>query len=270
MVGRNAQSFYDLQFAGDRYASATKHVLYADVHKFAALCGLRGQRVLEVGAGRGLFQNIVEDYVAVDLTMEVRHNFRKPFVQASAAFLPFAADSFDGVFTIWTLEHVPDPEMVLTEFRRVLRPGGYLLLAPAWFTPTWAANGYAARAYRELTLREKLIKASIVWSRPFRLAYVVPRRIWRSICRLASRRPIPFRYRELTPNYERFWQSDSDAVNSMDPFDALQWFDSRGDCILNAPGGLRNLLLRPGPLIIQVMKSAASVERQLRRARSTQ
>ena len=40
-----------------------------------------------------------------------------------ATRLSFGADSFDGAFLCWVLEHVGDPLRVLSEVRRVLRPG---------------------------------------------------------------------------------------------------------------------------------------------------
>ena len=40
----------------------------------------------------------------------------------------FAAESFDGVYTIETFVHATDPEGVLAEFFRVLRPGGSIVL----------------------------------------------------------------------------------------------------------------------------------------------
>jgi len=40
--------------------------------------------------------------------------------------LPFEDDSVDGVLTISVLEHLPYPEQVLSEIRRVLRPGGWI------------------------------------------------------------------------------------------------------------------------------------------------
>lgn len=49
-----------------------------------------------------------------------------PLVQASGTRLPARDASLDGVFTCWLLEHVPDPAAVLSECRRVLKPGGRL------------------------------------------------------------------------------------------------------------------------------------------------
>jgi len=48
--------------------------------------------------------------------------------QASATALPFSANSFDGAFLCWILEHVPDPVQVLSEVRRVLKPGSLVAI----------------------------------------------------------------------------------------------------------------------------------------------
>jgi len=63
-----------------------------------------------------------------------------------------------------------------------------------------------------------------------------------------------FRYRLLVPNYEIWWQPDSDAINSMDPYEAITWFTSRGDECLNYRGHLDQLTVRTGPLIFRVRK----------------
>ncbi|HET6148591.1 MAG TPA: methyltransferase domain-containing protein [Polyangia bacterium] len=50
-------------------------------------------------------------------------------VRADAAELPFASGSFDGVHARLVLRHLVDPARALAEARRVLRPGGRLVVA---------------------------------------------------------------------------------------------------------------------------------------------
>ncbi|MGZ3691129.1 MAG: class I SAM-dependent methyltransferase [Pseudobdellovibrio sp.] len=43
--------------------------------------------------------------------------------EMDAGAMEFKGNSFDGAFLCWILEHVPDPKRILSEVRRVLRPG---------------------------------------------------------------------------------------------------------------------------------------------------
>ena len=47
---------------------------------------------------------------------------------ARAEMLPFYDDYFDVAMTIWVLEHVQRPELILAEAKRVLKPGGRIIL----------------------------------------------------------------------------------------------------------------------------------------------
>ena len=48
--------------------------------------------------------------------------------QQDAARMSFAADTFDGAFVCWLLEHVADAAQILAEVRRVLRPGSPVVI----------------------------------------------------------------------------------------------------------------------------------------------
>lgn len=77
-----------------------------------------GARVLEVGSGG---RRLAPHVINLDL-----QPFPNVDVVADAQFLPFKAASFDLVFAVALLEHVPSPEAVLDQIERALRPGGIL------------------------------------------------------------------------------------------------------------------------------------------------
>lgn len=85
-------------------------------------------RVLDAGAGRGAYRAIIgrhaSQYVGLDVGLSAA-----TAVVGDAQRLPFADGSFDTVFCSQVLEHVPEPWLALAEFRRVLKPGGYLILS---------------------------------------------------------------------------------------------------------------------------------------------
>lgn len=60
---------------------------------------------------------------------------RTRFLVANYHALPFPDASFDGVYTMESFVHSPDPGHGLTEFFRVLRPGGRLVMCEYSSTP---------------------------------------------------------------------------------------------------------------------------------------
>lgn len=127
----------------------------------SAACGA----VLEVGAGTGInFSHYRQDarVFALDESREMLAAARKrpcracaTVTQADAQSLPFAAHTFQTVLGTLVFCSIPDPARALAEIRRVLQPGGLLLLlehtrghhplAAAltdWLNPVWfALNG---------------------------------------------------------------------------------------------------------------------------------
>jgi SAM-dependent methyltransferase len=71
------------------------------------------------------------DISAAAVRLYARHNPAALRIEQADIFrLPFADGSFDGVYNLGVMEHFTRAEItrVLTEFRRVLRPGGKVLL----------------------------------------------------------------------------------------------------------------------------------------------
>jgi SAM-dependent methyltransferase len=255
---KKEKGFYDKEYSQSRYAVelGEQHAAYVALKNFIVKYRLCDKRCLEVGCGRGFFQDLVEDYTGVDLSDSVRQNLHKPFYQTSATELPFGNDEFDAIWSVYTLEHIPEPEKALTEMRRVLKPGGLIFLKPAWQCRPWAASGFSVRPYKDFDLRGKLVKASIPIRNSilFRSLYVFPRRIVRSFVYVRGKAHTKFAYKQLNPNYDHYWQPDSDAVNSMDPYEAVLWFISRGDTCLSYTNFLSRFFVKTGAVIFRIMK----------------
>jgi hypothetical protein len=155
---------------------------------------------------------------------------------------------------------VPNPEQALTEIRRVVKDNGLLFLLPAWNCTPWAAEGYPVRPYSDFGLKGKLIKASlpVVESTLFKAAYFFPSRLIRESYGKVSGAPTRLHYQPLNPNYKQYWMGDSDAINSLDYFETMLWFTSRGDECVNC--GLHPVWENKA-LIIRVHKSGGNSSR---------
>jgi SAM-dependent methyltransferase len=107
------------------------------ISTFRRLAGrLPGTRVLDVGSGEGTFSKVAREggaqVVAVDfaeaMVAATAARAAVPVVRGSADALPFDSGHFGVVVALDIIEHLYQPERALAEFRRVLAPGGRLLL----------------------------------------------------------------------------------------------------------------------------------------------
>lgn len=83
-------------------------------------------RILDLGCGVGHSYHLLSprETVGVDLDAEALAGQGRETHVADMRDLPFPDDDFDGVLSVQSIEHVPDPERVLAEVHRVLKPGG--------------------------------------------------------------------------------------------------------------------------------------------------
>lgn len=136
------------------------------IRTVAALVGDLGRRrVIDVGCGIGNFSNLAatsgaEVVVPIDFAQSMVSATHQrypslPLVRGSAIALPTRASTFDVAFALDVIEHLYEPHTLVDELRRVLKPGGIAVV-------TTDRDGFALG--------------------------LLPRRVFRQVRRLASRR----------------------------------------------------------------------------------
>lgn len=133
-----AEGFYN--WLGARHDWAEFYESKAKEVALRSLSLKPGLRVLNAGSGTGKdHQKIVEelfpggDAIALDLSWEMirltRDKTSSPSLQAAVDRIPLRDGSFDRIFSSYVLDLIPGRDMssVLSEFKRLLRPGGIMV-----------------------------------------------------------------------------------------------------------------------------------------------
>jgi sterol 24-C-methyltransferase len=145
-------------------------------HLFDSLGLEKGDKVLDAGCGEGhVAIHLAERELqveAIDVVdrhiVKARRNVKAEGLETSVAVRKmdyhhldgFAAETFDGAYTMETFVHATEPEAALGEFYRVLKPGGSIAMyeydhatvssAPGYLQESWSQiNKYAAMPANE-------------------------------------------------------------------------------------------------------------------------
>jgi ubiquinone/menaquinone biosynthesis C-methylase UbiE len=144
-------------------------------------------RVLDLGAGTGrigeAFVAAGDSYVGIDVSARMLARFAEKMsggggrlpalAQAGGQALPFPSDTFDAVLMVQVIGGTPGWREVLSEARRVLRPGGSLVLGKA-VGPPLGLDG-RMRAQLALILSEAGVEMQRRGARPEEaLAWLTP------------------------------------------------------------------------------------------------
>ena len=132
-----------LEFTGERFTpECVREIWYEHFHRYAlAARWCTNTRTLDAACGEGygsaLLARSAASVDAVDISEQaITHANQRyghldglEFHQADCTSLPFDDDEFDRVVSFETLEHLGAQDELLAEFRRVLKPDGFLVLS---------------------------------------------------------------------------------------------------------------------------------------------
>ena len=96
-------------------------------------------RVVDLACGWGAGTNLLGEHCQRAIGVDIRRAYLRAarqrysadnvvFVAGDGTRVPFADASVDAVVSVHTMEHVPDDHRFLEEVRRILRPGGRLMI----------------------------------------------------------------------------------------------------------------------------------------------
>lgn len=158
-------------------------------------------RTLDVGCGSSRILEDLPGAVGLDVAMpKLRFMARRGCrtVRGSASALPFRDAAFDEVVFSQVLEHLPDGRRPLAEIRRVLRPGGRLIIGTPdysrlfwwileWFYGKLRPQAYAHQHISRYTHRSMRRLLAEHGFEPLRSLYVGGA----ELIQLAHKRPLP-------------------------------------------------------------------------------
>lgn len=115
---------------------------YVEIKKIRDITTLpKGKVVLEIGCGNGNGAKLIQKYFSPKqiYAIDIDQNMIKiakdkvkddniSFMMASATNLPFESDTFDAIFDFGVIHHIPNWGECIKELKRVLKPGGELII----------------------------------------------------------------------------------------------------------------------------------------------
>lgn len=159
------------------FAGRTRAILkYLDAEIGPSPAGVT-RHVLDIGGGAGNMahhlahygQVIGLDYIARPLAVAQARAL--DVCQGAGDGLPFGNNTFDLVALLDTVEHIPDEFGVFAEVRRVLKPGGKVIVTVPAFMWLWSYNDEINAHQRRYTAPELRQKLEISGLHVTRLSY---------------------------------------------------------------------------------------------------
>jgi ubiquinone/menaquinone biosynthesis C-methylase UbiE len=154
---------------GQRFWVEAPHPVITRDRLREVLAPAPGERVLEIGPGTGYYTLDMAEWLAPDGRVEIfdlqqeflDHVMRRAAerglanvvpTQGDATALPYEDASMDAALLVAVLGEIPEPDAALRELRRVLKPGGRLVVGELFGDPHFTSQGALARQAAEAGL----------------------------------------------------------------------------------------------------------------------
>ena len=142
MIANNTKD-QSLPWTGERYLPEVHGVIEIEhLHRYLLAKHLsQGMRVLDIACGEGygsaLLSQTAEMVIGVDISPEAvihaqekyKGNTNLEYRIGSCSAIPLESNSVDLVVSFETIEHHAEHELMMAEIKRVLRPGGMLVMS---------------------------------------------------------------------------------------------------------------------------------------------
>jgi SAM-dependent methyltransferase len=120
-------------------------IIYSLLHRYMPKGDKTTRRALDLGCGAGLNLDHLAKHaqpVGTDFSEEAlkfcRERGHEMLCKADAAGLPFPDRQFDIITALDVIEHLDDDLLALRELRRVMRPGGVLIVSVPAYPALWS------------------------------------------------------------------------------------------------------------------------------------
>jgi SAM-dependent methyltransferase len=155
---------------GQRFWIEAPHPIITSDRLTGILQPRSGERMLEVGPGTGYYTLPIARTLLPDGRLDVfdvqqkmlDHTLRRAAdqglgnvvpCQGDARRLPYADATFDAAYLVTVLGEIPDQGAALRELRRVLKPGGRLVVGELFGDPHWVRHTTLVRRAADAGLR---------------------------------------------------------------------------------------------------------------------
>ena len=139
----------------ERYDFAAKFIESGRVLDCACGVGYGSERLAAAGSGRQLVIGVDLDPGAIDYAKAHYQSDQVEFVCADGS--RFDSEPFDTIVSFETIEHVPDPETLIDNLTRLLKPGG-CLIASVPVTPSVDVNPFHLHDFTKASFRRMFEK----------------------------------------------------------------------------------------------------------------